>query len=100
MLRMRGLDEILVIRYITQMDLQKVINNSKQFVALTTLHIEEFEEFLLYFSSRWHQFIKHFNFRDKRRTKPLTGAQIENATVQGQSLSSLSARRCSFIRTF
>jgi len=56
------------------------MKNKKQFLALTTLKIEEFEELLPYFSARWHQFIKHFNFRRKRREKPLTGAQIENAT--------------------
>ena len=62
------------------MDLQKIMKNKKQFLALTTLHIEEFEEILPCFSSRWHQFIKHFNFLRKRRKKPLTGAQIKNAT--------------------
>ena len=62
------------------MDLQKIMKNKKQFLALTTLHVEEFEELLHYFSARWHQYIKHFNFRRKRRKKPLTGAQIKNAT--------------------
>jgi len=49
-------------------------------LALTTLNIEEFAEILPFFASRWHQFIKHFNFRKKRRKKALTGAQIKNAT--------------------
>lgn len=62
------------------MDLQEIKKNKKQFLALTTLYVEEFEELLFYFSSRWYQFIKHYNFRRKRRAKPLTGAQIENAT--------------------
>ncbi len=75
-----SLDEIVLNRYIICMDLQKLIKNKKQFLALTTLYVLEFEELLPYFSARWHQFIKHFNFRKKRRRKPLTGAQIENAT--------------------
>ena len=62
------------------MDVQKLLKNKKQFLALTTLKVEEFEELLIYFSARWYQFIKHFDFRRKRRTKPLTGPQIENAT--------------------
>lgn len=62
------------------MDVHKLIKNKKQFLALTTLKVEEFEELLPHFSARWHQFIKHFSFRRKRRKKPLTGAQIENAT--------------------
>ena len=62
------------------MDLQKIIKNKKQFLALTTLYVSEFEELLPFFSSRWHQFIKHFDFRRNRRKKPLTGAQIKNAT--------------------
>ena len=62
------------------MDVQKLLKNKKQFLALTTLEVEEFEELLIYFSARWYQFIKHFDFRRKRRVKPLTGPQIENAT--------------------
>ena len=62
------------------MDVQKLLKNKKQFLALTTLEVEEFEELLPYFSARWRQFIKHFDFRKKRRKKPLTGPQIENAT--------------------
>ena len=62
------------------MDVQKLIKNKKQFLALTTLKVEEFEELLPCFSARWRQFIKHFNFRRKRRKKPLTGPQIDNAT--------------------
>ena len=62
------------------MDLQKIKKNKRQFLALTTLYLEEFEELLFYFSSRWYQFIKHFNFRGKRRSKPLTDAQVKNAT--------------------
>lgn len=77
---MCGLDEIALICYLICMDLQKIIKNKKQFLALTTLRISEFEELSPYFSSRWHQFIKHYNFRRKRRKKPLTGGQIKNAT--------------------
>ena len=62
------------------MNLQKIIKNNKQFLALTTLYLAEFSELLPYFSARWHQFIKHFDFFGKRRKKPLTGPQIENAT--------------------
>ena len=62
------------------MNLQKIIKNKKQFLALTTLYLAEFSELLPYFSARWHQFIKHFDFFGKRRKKPLTGPQIENAT--------------------
>ena len=62
------------------MDVQKLLKNKKQFLALTTLKVEEFEELLIHFSARWYQFIKHFDFRRKRRVKPLTGPQIENAT--------------------
>ncbi len=77
---MCNLDEIVLNRYIFRMDLQKIMKNKKQFLALTTLYVEEFEELLLYFSTRWHQYIKHFDFRKQRRKKPLTGAQILNAT--------------------
>ncbi len=74
------LDEVVSNGYIICMDLQEIIKNKKQFLALTTLYVTEFEELLPFFSSRWHQFIKHFDFRRKRRKKPLTGAQIKNAT--------------------
>ena len=76
------LDEMVLNDYIFCMDSQKIFQNKTQFLALTTLYLIEFEELLPYFSNRWHQFIKHFNFRRKRRTKPLTGTQIQNATKQ------------------
>lgn len=62
------------------MDLEKIMKNEKQFLALTTLYLAEFEELLLYFSHNWYQFIKHFDFRSKRRKKPLTDAQVQNST--------------------
>lgn len=67
------------------MELQKILRNEKQFLALTTLRLSEFEELLVPFSHRWYEFIKHFNFRNERRKKPLTAAQISSATKSLQS---------------
>jgi hypothetical protein len=47
---------------------------------LTSLYPSEFEELLPYFSDRWRNFFKHYNFYNKRRSKPLTYKQLEKST--------------------
>lgn len=62
------------------MDIPKIIDNPKRFLALTSLKISEFEELLSPFSSRWRSYFKYHNLRGVRRNKPLTGAQMDKGT--------------------
>ena len=64
------------------MDIQKILKNETQFVALTSLHISEFAALLLPFAKRWQQFFKHYDLRSKRRTKPLTASQLQKSTYK------------------
>jgi len=63
------------------MDIDKMMNNETQFLALTGLHRSEFDELLSPFKLRWRQAFKHFNIRGKRRKKPLTSVQIAKDTT-------------------
>lgn len=62
------------------MDVQKIIAKPKRFLALTSLHVSEFEELLSPFSSRWRTHFKHYTLRGERRSKPLTGVQMDTGT--------------------
>lgn len=66
--------------YLRVMDVQKIIENPKRFLALTSLRLEEFSELLGAFSARWQAYFKHYNLRGKRRNKPLTSKQLERNT--------------------
>jgi hypothetical protein len=63
------------------MDIQKIIKDNSRFLAITTLNLSEFEELLIPFSERWRKYIKHRDFRGKRRKKPLMPRQIKTATT-------------------
>lgn len=51
------------------MDIQKILKDDTRFLAITTLNLSEFEELLVPFFERWRKYIKHYNFRGKRRKK-------------------------------
>jgi len=63
------------------MDIDKIINDETQFLALTGLYLSEFDELLTTFKPRWNQAFKHYDIRGKRRKKPLTPTQISKDTT-------------------
>jgi len=62
------------------MDVQKIVDKPKRFLALTSLHASEFEELLSPFSARWRSYFKHYDLRGNRRNKPLTASQLNKGT--------------------
>jgi hypothetical protein len=58
------------------MNIDKILNNDTQLLAVTGLYRSEFDELLCVFKPRWKQTFKHFTLRGKRRKKPLTPTQI------------------------
>ena len=62
------------------MNIDKILDNDTQLLAVTGLYRREFDELLTTFKPRWTQFFKHFNTRGKRRKKPLLPARIERDT--------------------
>ena len=62
------------------MDIEKLLQNDRQFLALTSLYPLEFEELLLPFSERWRQFFKYHTLRGKRRIKPLWSKTLDVPT--------------------
>lgn len=62
------------------MNIEKILNNPKQLIALTTLNRDEFDLLLSVFSEEWRKWYKHYDFQFKRRKKPLTSLQIEAPT--------------------
>jgi len=62
------------------MNIERILNNPKQLIALTTLNRDEFDLVLVVFSEEWRKWYKHYDFRLKRRKKPLTSRQLEVPT--------------------
>lgn len=62
------------------MNIEELIQNERQFLALTSLYATEFEELLLPFRHRWEQYFKHYKLRGKRRVKPLTDKELARFT--------------------
>ena len=62
------------------MNIDKILNNDAQLLAVTGLYRNEFDELLSVFKPRWIQAFKHFTLRGKRRKKPLTPTQIAKGT--------------------
>ena len=62
------------------MNIDKILANDTQLVAVTGLYRTEFDELLGAFKPRWKQAFKHFNTRGKRRKQPLLPARIAKDT--------------------
>ena len=62
------------------MKFENLYSNEKQFLSLTSLLPSEFDELYIAFAPRWRQWYKHFNFRQKRRNKPLSPKQLNRPT--------------------
>ncbi len=62
------------------MNVTKILENPAQFLALTSLTIEEFNLLLVAFAHRWQQWYKHYNFRMERRNKPLSAQAAQAPT--------------------
>lgn len=61
-------------------NVEKIFEDERQFLALTTLRLEEFDQLLPYFEDRWMGYFKYKNLRGKRRKKPLTPKQLSKST--------------------
>lgn len=68
------------------MNVHQLIEDERQFLALTSLYPGEFEELLRPFATRWRQFFKHYTLRRQRRSKPLTAIALEEPTKKLGSL--------------
>lgn len=68
------------------MNVHKVLEDERQFLALTSLYPSEFEELLRPFAARWRQFFKHYTLRRKRRRKPLTARALGQPTKKLASI--------------
>jgi hypothetical protein len=68
------------------MNIEKIKNNERQFLALTSLYWAEFEALRSPFEHRWQQYFKHHTLRGERRSKPLTGRQLERSTNKLSSI--------------
>ena len=66
--------------YIHFMDIQKILKDDIQFLAVTSLRVEEFEELLVPFTERWQNYFKHYKLRGTRRKTPLTAKQLASGT--------------------
>ena len=73
-------EDLLNFSYVLGMNIDKILNNPTQIIALTSLTRDEFELLLAPFSQQWRKWYKHYDFRLKRRNKPLTGGQLEKPT--------------------
>jgi len=54
------------------MDYQIISQNPKQFLALTTIEVSEFEQILVYFSPAWEKYYRYRTLEGKRRKHPRT----------------------------
>ena len=63
------------------MNINKILNNPAQCLALTSLHKDEFDLILPVFAEEWYKWFKHFDFRFKRRKTPLTPSQAISPTA-------------------
>ncbi|MEL7422723.1 MAG: transposase family protein [Bacteroidota bacterium] len=59
---------------------EKAYSNDKQFLALTSLLPNEFDLLFTAFEPRWLKWYKHYDFRMKRRQKPLSARQLSRPT--------------------
>lgn len=67
------------------MNITDTSNNPKQFLALTSLTIEEFEFLLQFFAPRWERYYRFHTLKGKRRVHPATkehGSAILQGTAQ------------------
>lgn len=62
------------------MNIDKILDNKTQLLAMTGLYYGEFEELYPVFKHRWEQLFKHFNLQGKRRKAPLTSKSISKDT--------------------
>lgn len=62
------------------MNAKKIYNNPIQFLAITSLKAEEFDLLLPPFIHRWQQWYKHYDFKMKRRKKPLSATTAQAVT--------------------
>lgn len=62
------------------MNVDKILDKPTQIIALTSLSRDEFELLLAPFSEEWHKWFKHYDFRLRRRSKPLTPKQLYRPT--------------------
>lgn len=62
------------------LNIEKILNNERQFKALTSLTLEEFEALLRPFRHRWYQYHKHYTILGKRRKKPSSARAYQNNT--------------------
>lgn len=53
-------------------NVERILKNETQFLALTSLHVEEYEALFVHFKPRWEQYHKHYDIFGKRRKKPLS----------------------------
>lgn len=63
------------------MNYQNVRSNRKQFLSITTLHPEEFDLLLRYFSERWYTFYRTHTLEGKRRNKVNWSPQKDTPTL-------------------
>jgi hypothetical protein len=66
--------------YFLHMNVAKIYHNEAQFLAITSLSTEEFDQLLRPFAHAWQQWYKHYNFRMQRRRKPLSATAAQNST--------------------
>ncbi len=64
------------------MDHKMIAQKPKQFLSLTTLEVEEFENLLSYFTPRWEKYYKYRTLEGKRRKHP-TAKEHGNALLKG-----------------
>lgn len=62
-------------------NIEKILSNETQLLALTSLRLEEFEFLLTHFRHRWYQRHKHFSILGKRRKYPLTATSSQKETI-------------------
>ena len=63
------------------MNFTKIHQREDRFLVLTSLYPEEFDLLFKAFLPRWEQWFKHYTFRQKRRSKPLTAKQLAKPTT-------------------
>lgn len=62
------------------MNINKIFDTPAQLIALTSLTQDEFDLIFPVFKEEWRKWYKHYDFRFKRRKKPLTALQVEAPT--------------------
>lgn len=62
------------------MNVTKIYNHPTQFLAITSLTTQEFDLLLSPFIERWQEWYKYYDFRMKRRSKPLSSNVAQSPT--------------------